>query len=201
MAKIRSLTELQALLDGETQFRKRELSLIHADFGLPMARRAGACLQYAHLEGFIKHGADAYLAYVRHQGLHQSQLTPPLASVALRSALISSDRDRVGALATLFDPTSQKAQIPNEYFAHESNLGDGNYLKILVLLGLEADSGLSSFSPFVEDLARRRHSIAHGGLETPTEVEMNESHKSVVLLLDRYSGAVASAASVSAYRR
>jgi hypothetical protein len=73
MTKIRTLVELQEVLDTEMGWRIKEIS----DFKFatkrsqatsPTFTRAGVGLVYAHWEGFIKVASEAYLNFVGNQG-------------------------------------------------------------------------------------------------------------------------------------
>jgi hypothetical protein len=68
--KIKTIEELQQKLDEDFGWRRKELTYIYtnvkssAPLLLKTNTRIGVVMLYAHWEGFIKNGAEAYLIYV-----------------------------------------------------------------------------------------------------------------------------------------
>ena len=99
--KIRTLNDLQDVIDAEMAWRKRELSAVRSNivearsFAKDTAIRAGIALLYAHWEGAIKNIATYYLEYVAMLGLPYGQLKPNFLAITLKNDLKSFDLSKV----------------------------------------------------------------------------------------------------------
>ena len=108
MAKIRTLTQLQEVLDADMSWRIKEI----ADFKLATKDRAatsrtfvraGVALIYAHWEGFIKAASENYLNYVGNQGHIYRDLKTCFVVFGLKRklALLSDSRKAKSNIETL----------------------------------------------------------------------------------------------------
>ena len=87
--KIRTKDEFQDVVDGETAWRKKELSSISSNIAISKkvakitSLRAGIALLYAHWEGLIKNLATYYLCYVSFQDCRYGELKPNFMALAI----------------------------------------------------------------------------------------------------------------------
>lgn len=75
MSKVRSISQLQNLLDNELSWRIKEFSYLKRivqksdAVSQPVALRSSLPLLYAHWEAFIKNSSTHYLKYVNEQSV------------------------------------------------------------------------------------------------------------------------------------
>ena len=207
---IRSLEQLNELLDEELKWRKRELTFLKSqldrarrDHEKRIVLRASICLLYAHWEGFIKQAATAYVSYVATRGQRLRDLTPNFVALGLRGFITSAST-----------PSTSSSPIPHTELVSKvisglgdnadldwrnavntaSNLDSGILKQITCLIGLDATEYLSN-GPLIDGSLRdNRNRIAHGERELIQPEDYALLHERIIHLIDRFRTDVENAA-------
>lgn len=164
--KIRTTEQLQAALDADLTWRKRELLVLRElamkarDHEKPSLQRALIAMSYAHWEGFVKYSIEALLTYVRLQGLRYRQVNYALVGMALAARLRQlTDTQKYrpfGAIAQhIYEMDEEKCSLP-QTVSTRSNLSSTVFDDLLAAIGLEAS-----------EISRR--SSQFGGVPSPVE--------------------------------
>ena len=214
--KIRTLNDLQDVIDAEMAWRKRELSAVRSNivearsFAKDTAIRAGIALLYAHWEGAIKNIATYYLEYVAMLGLPYGQLKPNFLAITLKNDLKSFDLSNkttihTAIVAEIIQSCSVKSKIPVEGIVKtNSNLNSEIFIEIMATIGLDCTNYESSYKLIDAVLLEKRNKIAHGErLETigMDEERYFEIHEKVFALIQLYANQVANAEIMKEYLR
>ena len=174
MTKIRTANQLQDVLDQELSWRLREIHDIRSAARAAGSAsqktfiRAGVTLLYAHWEGFVKAGADAYVNYLSCKGLPNSELRLCFVALGLKShihSLISSSRSTasVAALEVILAELEKPANLPiRNSIDTQSNLSSAVFRDIAGWIGLDPERYSTKFNLLDESLLKRRNRIAHG---------------------------------------
>jgi hypothetical protein len=172
--KIRTITELQDVLDREFAWRLREIhDLRSAARSADSASqrtfiRAGVALLYAHWEGFVKQACEAYVNHLACKGLRYRDLQRSLIALGLRGKLTTlATSGRVGAnleaLAFILDELDKPAKLPlRDAVDTESNLSSDVFRNIVGWVGIDPGRYETKFNFLDRSLLERRNRIAHG---------------------------------------
>lgn len=195
----RTLEAVEEIIDQETAWRKKELSVIRtqvrsADHTKPAGRlalRSGLVLTYAHWEGWVKVLAEEYLKFVRNRGLSIDQLAPPLAGNALRGKLnefqdnkkASAHRDFANYI---FDELGKRAQISAEIDT-QSNLNYELFEEILIKLGIDPEPYELQQNLIDINLLKNRNAIAHGDNDSLTSDNVLDTNRQVADMLQQFT--------------
>ena len=174
MTKIRTTNQLQDVLDQEFGWRLKEIHNIRSaartagSASQKTLIRAGVTLLYAHWEGFVKAGADAYVNYLSCKGLRNSELRSCFVALGLKShihTLTSSSRSTasVYALDVILAELEKPANLPvRNSIDTQSNLSSAVFKDIAGWIGLDPGRYSTKFKLLDESLLKRRNRIAHG---------------------------------------
>jgi hypothetical protein len=174
MKHVRTLVELQGLLDTEFSWRLKEIAELKGAARRPQALseltivRAGVALAYAHWEGFVRAASIAYVDYVNSTRTPNCDLVTPFAVLSLRSKLNTIAETRPTALSSsafefIRDQMAQRANlVGRELITTEGNLSSVVLKKILGTIGISATRYETRANFIDEVLLRNRHAIAHG---------------------------------------
>ena len=174
MTKIRTANQLQDVLDQEFSWRLREIHDIRSAARAAGSAsqktfiRAGVTLLYAHWEGFVKAGADAYVNYLSCRGLQNSEMRSCFVALGLKSRihdLMSSKRSiaSVSALDVILAELEKPANLPmRDSIDTHSNLGSSVFKDIAGWIGLDTRPYSTKFNLLDERLLKQRNRIAHG---------------------------------------
>jgi len=172
--KPRTIEELNALLDQDLVWRRKEIAifsgLVQSTNGASVGVivRAGVALVYAHWEGFVKHCAQSYVRYVGVRKLSTDQLATPFVGQALKKEIeklgSKLDSDNLNALIdSIFRNPSETCPIPfKDEVQTRSNLNSDVLFEIVQSLGLDFQHFESKANLVDEKLVGQRNSIAHG---------------------------------------
>ncbi len=210
--KIRTLEDLQQVLDEELAWRKKELVIVKS---LVTARsskevidchiRAGITLLYAHWEGFIKVAGTAYLTYVASQRLTYLELTDNFVALSAKKILNeASDSSKVSAHLTMtrffISGLKDRCTLPTE-IETKSNLSSEVLKEIVFSLGFDYYDYEINAKIIDEVLLKNRNFVAHGKYLIMDVREFIDLHSAVVALIDLFANQVSNAAAMEAYRR
>lgn len=213
MKHIRTLTELQSLLDDEFSWRLKELAELKSAVRRPQPLseatvvRAGTALAYAHWEGFVKAASAAYIDYVSSTRTANCDLTTPFAVLSLNSKLkivteTNSAQVSASALEFIRDEMNQRANlIGKELISTEANLSSTVLRRILGAVGLSTARYETRFNFIDETLLKNRHAVAHGDLLVLDRSGWTTVADETITLLRWIKTDIENAASTSAFRR
>ena len=172
--KIRSELQLQEVLDEEFSWRLKEIHDVRgvvrgADPSVQRTfMRAGVALLYAHWEGFVKAGAEAYVNFLACKGLRYSELQPCFVALGLKghiSTLSESTRSRAVTVAveTILAQLDKPANLPvRGSIDTQSNLSSAVFSNIVGWIGIDPERYATRFNLLDESLLGRRNRVAHG---------------------------------------
>jgi hypothetical protein len=211
--KLRTLGSLSEFLDEELSWRKRELTTIKFLVGKSRKHerqtllRSGACLVYAHWEGFIKQAAIAYLNYVSLHGFDYSEISSCMMAICLRSKFRSGEfQSRISEQASMIDfllsDMKLKANIPwDNAIDTRSNLNSAQFKEIVATLGLDYSAYRTKELMIDGRLIRYRHAVAHGERQELDFQEYSDLHNETVALIDLFRNDIENAAVTGRFRR
>lgn len=172
--KVRTIDDLQNLIDEDLAWRKIEISCTKrmieksTGFSKETALRAGVALLYAHWEGSIKNMCTYYLTYVSQLKLPYSQLKDNFLALSLKKKITEFNTNNKNEYHTrfieeVFSCKDQQSKIPCESIINtESNLNSTVFINIMNIIGLNHDEYSLKFKLIDEVLLTNRNSIAHG---------------------------------------
>lgn len=213
MAKIRSVDDLDGLIDHETVWRKVELStslkLIQQNSGPAQAAsiRAGVLVLYAHWEGWIKAVAQLYVRYVNTQKCSYDSLSAAFLGNALKTKLTAlaeatSAQVHTDFASLIVSGLGGRATVSEDLVRTESNLSSRVLLDIVDRLGLERHSEYTLRANLIDqELVWRRNTIAHGEFLELTPEEFRQLRTKILELLELFTDDVRNAASQGAHLR
>lgn len=213
MTRIRTLTELQDILDGEHAWRLREMATfaVAASSTESTAQRAlvraGVPLLYAHWEGFVRAASTIYLKYVANQRLRYDQLSACFVVFGAKrhlASLVNSKKSHLNIQAVTFfvESMGERANLSLSGAVNtQSNLSSSVFENIALSLGLDPEPYRTRFNLIDESLLERRNRIAHGAFLDLNFQEYRMLSTEVQALMRRYKDDVLNAASLGRYRR
>lgn len=219
--KIRSVSELEDLINEERAWRQKELIAVRLGVArgsgsnprppynpqLRLQLRAAVAILYAHWEGWVKQVARYYIEFVNTQRPSFASLSAPLAGAAMRSRLLELGSGRTAKLHAKFGEfvahggLSQRARIDPEDIRTDSNLGSTLFEDILIRLGIPVDDYETHYNLIDTSLVQARNSIAHGDF---SEIEVDhylDLHDNIVKILRDFTTDVLNAAATRNYLR
>jgi hypothetical protein len=213
MKPIRTLTDLQSVLDDEFSWRLKEIAELKGVARRPQPLsestvvRAGAALAYAHWEGFVKAASAAYVDYVSSTRTAHCDLVTPFAVMSLNSKLkviaeTKSAEISASAFDFIRDQMNQSAKlIGKEIISTEANLSSTVLKQVLGALDISITRYEARFNFIDETLLKNRHAIAHGDALTLDRFGWVAVADNTITLLRWVKTDIENAASTSAFRR
>jgi len=210
MAKIRTVSDAQALLDTDFAWRLQEVSDVKTSIKSAGPRnrtliRAGVALLYAHWEGFIKRSSQIYLEYVASQRLKYRELKPCFAVFGLKAQLnfITGSRKHsksariIEFLLTEMD--SRAVLLYEDSIDTESNLSSVVFQGIAESLGINYRPYETKNNLIDKSLLDRRNKIAHGEFLDIVADDYAKSSDEVVSLMRQYKDDIENALVLKSY--
>jgi len=211
--KIRSIADLNAELDKDLGWRKKELitiKLLHAaarGHEQEMLRRAGVALLYAHWEGYVKSAGTNYVEFVARQRLKYHDLKHNFVAIGVRTQLEQFAATASGAIlcevANFFiNRLHEQATLAwDRAIQTKSNLSAERTRDIILLLGLNYQPFEVVEASVIERLRNLRNEIAHGRRMPVTPVEFDELHVKIMGLIDELTTQIINSATTKSYRK
>ena len=208
--KIRTLDDLEDILDSELAWRKKEMTLAinhflssKSDLSKQYNLRGALLLIYAHWEGYIKKASEAYLEYVISKRVTYDLLKSNFLAVGLtnhieNAADIKSIKNKKNIIDFVLNDlcTTKFYGKSSEMVFAESNLNIEILKKICLSIGIDAEI-LSADKHWIDNrLLQFRNKAAHGERIFPGEIDFKiEDLKSEIqTLLDKYRSLISNAA-------
>lgn len=137
--------------------------------------RSAIVIAYAHWEGFVKETAAAYVEYVACKSLRFDQLSPNFKAIACREILSDASRStkQMSLHLKVVDYFTDSPKIIDtsclspSIIDTQSNLNAEVFENICIAVGLDYNQRWSTYRPFIDDLVKQRHTIAHGTTVVP----------------------------------
>lgn len=205
MSKLRTKTQVIDRIDGAFARRLSELeylkTIVFKSKGAAQdsAARAAYPMVYAHWEGFIKDTTFAYLEYVTNvvgiKGLAKSKVLPSLISGWAWQSGVKGERPTLHTfmectISTVFDvgafPPMELAPIPRAQGIMDSQL----FKQLCRLISLDY-SHFATREKFIDEiLAKRRHQIVHGALDTVSANDFDSVRTEGLALMSQYKNEI-----------
>ena len=212
MPDIRTLTQLQDILDKEMGWRLKEIGTFRvaskrAGVEQKSFTRAGVALLYAHWEGFVKAASEHYLNFVDSRGHTYRELKSCFAIFGLKSKLqlLSTSRKatpNIDAFDFILSEMERPARMRlSSAIDTESNLTSKVFANIATSLDINPTPYTSKFNLIDESLVNRRNKVAHGEYIDLSGEQFGDLVDEVLTLMRNYKTDLQNAASLMTYRR
>lgn len=174
MSKVRTINQLQEVLDNEFSWRLKEIASLKivvrtsTNLSKSTAVRAAIPLLYGHWEGFIKNASTYYLEFVNAQSLTYKELKSCFVVFGVKrkiNELIKSKNSdaSISTLEFLRDELNEKAKLKiDSAIRTEFNLSSKVFENIAKSIGLSTRAYEVRYNLIDESLLCRRNLIAHG---------------------------------------
>ncbi len=193
--KIRTIEELQNILDDDFAWRRKELSQIYTSIAAAKSVqkntniRIGIVMLYAHWEGFVKKAADSYLTYIACKRLNYSQLANNIIAICLKSDLslyqeTNKNAIHIKMVEFLTDQLNTRAKVPTDDIINtQSNLSSAIFKEILSIVGVDY-TPYELKEKFIDlQLLKIRNSVAHGQDPELKEIEFSALYSEITSLM------------------
>lgn len=212
MSKIRTIDQLQTILDGEFSWRLKEIAnlkiVVRSSDKLSRntAVRAAIPLLYGHWEGFIKNASTHYLDYVNDQSLTYRELKSCFVVFGVKRRIndLVSSKDSSVSIATLDflrDELDERAKLKIESAIRtEFNLSSKVFANIAKSIGIDTQGYESRYHLIDESLLNRRNHIAHGEYLDVDSEGFRELADEILYLLRSYKTDIENAVSLEEYK-
>lgn len=214
MSKIRTLEQVQDVLDREMSWRLVEIAAFKfatkSKNDSPEQRaylRAGVAMVYAHWEGFIKISAETYLEYVGYQRHAYNELKACFAVFGLKGRLneLSESRRASRNVATVEFIVGEMGKpakmLMSSAVETSSNLSSTVFIDIATSVGIAIAPYELRFKFVDESLVGRRNKIAHGERLDLSAGEFAELADAVLDLMRLFKTDVENSATLKSYLR
>lgn len=209
--KVRTLSELQAKLDQELTWRKKELidykfvvNSYRKSTQLTPLIRGGIALTYAHWEGFIKNASSIYVSYVSTRKIPLKDIQVNFVTLAfLKKFNRGKSVDECLELADEFVNGMIKPckLYEKDIVDTKSNLNYTVLEDILKLLGLNTSHFKSNANFINKKLVEPRNDIAHGTYRDVRIEDYVDIHKTIIPLMDHYKTTIENICSTGNYKK
>lgn len=212
---MRTVAELQEVLDASLAWRRIELSALKAEVersaakgaSSPLARamaRSALAMLYAHWEGFVRDGLRSYVQFLSRRRLKFEELNDGLLMTVFASLhrRISSGDDSAAQLLleAIRQPGVSRAQIPrNSMVNTRSNLRFEVLCEILDSVGIDPREFDTKAQLIDRSLCEARNEIAHGRERFPSPNDFSDLHDQVMSMMEAVRDRVLEAAQSKSY--
>ncbi len=212
MAKVKTLDQLQDVLDKEMSWRIKEIGVFRVgsksnSSGRKPFIRAGIALLYAHWEGFIKAASEYYLTFVESRGHTYRDLKTCFSVFGLKGKLdtlveANKSAPNIAAMEFILSEMEAIAKLHiGSAIKAESNLTSKVFTNIATSLDIEIDQYETKFNLIDSSLVGRRNKIAHGEFLELDGKEFGKLADDVLNLMRAYKTDLENAASLKKYKR
>lgn len=206
--KIRTVNDLEDLLNSDLAWRKKEIST----FEIAIKRketylcRAFISVLYAHWEGFVKSSAVHYLHFVLTQGRYSKELKNIFTVHHFRKSLKAITNDDLAKVALLLEIAKDQLEKrpvykPKDIIDTESNLNFRVLLGILEATGIETAPFLPYKTFLDAGFVKIRNEISHGESTSPSPSDVLLKCNTVLELMETIKTSILNEASQRRYLR
>jgi len=211
--KIRTAEQLQTVLDDDSAWRRKELTMILTTVKSSRPKllntniRIGVVILYAHWEGFIKNAAENYLTYVAGKKLPYDELNNNFIALSLKTKLLEFELTNKNTVHTqliefLLGNLKIKANLPTENIIKtQSNLNSNILKEILSILGIDYSQYELKEKYIDSQLLKIRNSVAHGQNPDITEIDFYELYTEITEMLTSIKNEISNNASLAKYKK
>ncbi|MEN6350521.1 MAG: MAE_28990/MAE_18760 family HEPN-like nuclease [Syntrophomonas sp.] len=204
--KLKTMEQLQDLIDAEFAWRKKELSILKSKIYIAKGKtidteiRCGIALLYAHWEGFIKNSAQLYLEFVANQRVKYCELAPSFIALKLKRKLTECEQTNKSSIHTqiidfLINDLENTSQIPFRNIINtESNLSSLVLKEIVHTIGLDYTQFETKNKLIDERLLKNRNEIAHGEFNIVDKDDFDEIFTEIYNLMNLFKNDILNAA-------
>lgn len=212
MSKIRTLSQLQDILDKGYAWRLKEIAdlktTVKGNSSLSQATiiRAGVPLLYAHWEGFIKQASQDYLNFVSCQRLSYGDLASCFVVFGAKKYLASITGSRkalvnIEAVDFFRRCAIERAELVlSNAIDTKSNLNSEIFENIARSIGIPVGSYDAYYNLIDESLLARRNKIAHGEYLDLGADDFRGLADEIIKLLRMFKTDIENVASASAFK-
>lgn len=213
MSKMRTVSDVQDVLDKEYAWRLKEISDVRSmirtadDVRQRTLIRAGIPLLYAHWEGFVKIASETYLNYVSNRRHKYNELKSCFIVWGLKGRLNelsqSGNAHRNSEIIEfILNEMDSRANIPHKgVIDAASNLSSSVFANIAFSIGISTDSYETKYHFIDESVLRRRNQIAHGDYLDVGAADYQDISDEVLGLLRTYKTDIENALNLDLYKR
>lgn len=213
MSRIRTLDDLQGVLDKEMSWRLKEIAELRFVSKSRHTKkrklfiRAGVALLYAHWEGFIKSASKHYLDFVQNQRHTYRELKTSFAVLGLKSNLnLLTDSRKPSATIPAFDFILSEIDRPvrrqlSKSIDTQSNLTSTVFENIATALAIDIKHYKTKARLIDYELVKRRNRIAHGEYLDIKPEAFDQLVQDILQLMRDYKTDLQNAASTKSYKR
>lgn len=211
--KVRSLYELETILDQDLSWRRREFTTIK--FLVEGARRhqkvvlmkAGIALLYSHWEGHVKKASEAYLCYLMHLSPQYGDMTDNFAHLSLADKFsegfsINNYKSQKEIFDYIKTGLTEKFEVNEKLVVDaESNLKSQVLSNIMNKIGLDYRP-FELKEMFIDSIMLKvRNHISHGDRIDETEImhAYDEMEKELLNMIVTFQNLIRTAASNKDY--
>lgn len=211
--KIKTLEELQDVLDSDFAWRFKELSILKGNvtssdsIAVKAQIRIAVVMLYAHWEGFVKNISEAYLLYVAARRLKYSELSVCFLAIVMKDKLDKCELTVKStihnqAINFLFENVNERAIIPKKDIINtHSNLNSDVFKDIMSTIGIDYSPYELRFNQIDSNLVSMRNTVAHGQFVNLKQTEFEALYTDVIVLMSSVKTDVQNAATLKLYRR
>ena len=173
--RIRTLEELQDLIDADFVWRKKELielSLTAHSSQNPLYSRVGVSMLCAHFEGFIRQISNYYVIYVSSQNIPFSRLKSNFLAIRSKKKMrLCAESDKVSIYSSFLTSLLHnyngrtfriKYSVDNPIIKTGGSPSSTVFKEIVHSIGLEFSPYETKCNYIDTDLLSNRHKIVHG---------------------------------------
>lgn len=212
MSKIRTIDQLQNILDSEFSWRLKEIANLKIvvrtseNLNKKTAVRAAIPLLYGHWEGFVKNASTYYLEFVNGQSLTYRELKSCFVVFGVKrkiNDLVSSKNSNasISTLEFLRDELDERAKLKiDSAIRTEFNLSSKVFANIANSIGISTQAYESRYHLIDESLLNRRNHIAHGEYLDVDSEGFRELADEILFLLRSYKTDIENAVSLENYK-
>lgn len=194
--KIRTKEQLYDFLSGDLGWRKKELTTLNGNVKsatpktLPTHLRCATVMLYAHWEGFIKNAAEAYLSYVKFQGLNLNEVNSNILALSLKKQVSEFVETSKATLHVKFVDYFQNNLTDKANFSEtdsiktKSNLNSHILKEICATIGVDITPYELKSNLIDSQLLNYRNNIAHGNYLPIDSGEYQILYNEIIGMLD-----------------
>jgi hypothetical protein len=204
-----TFNELTTLIDGEYQWRRKELFVFKSKIPIDSSSvqkaylRAAITMLYAHTEGFVKNASTLYLQFVKYKYLPYRELNSALLTLSIKSKFPNLNilEKQVELVDFFFNETNSNSNIPYKNIINtRSNLNYNVLEEILITLGFNV-SNFERRQEILDDLVTLRNTIAHGEFKNIDLHTYQGFYDEIESFLAQFKTEIENSALMGTYRR